>query len=80
MKSKVLGHGAHELREARILNRVVRVTANGWEYEADQRHADLIIKELGLEEAKPAAAPGSKEEGRTKEEHSKALDIFLPWI
>ena len=36
-----------EAKEARILNRVIRVTDQGWEYEADQRHADLIIQETG---------------------------------
>ena len=34
-----------------MLNRVVRWTEQGFEYEADLRHVDLIIKELGLEEA-----------------------------
>ena len=37
-----------EVREARILNRVIRVTDGGWEYEADQRHVDLIIQETGV--------------------------------
>ena len=36
-----------EVREARILNRVIRVSGSGWEYDADQRHADLIIQETG---------------------------------
>ena len=37
--------------EGRLLNRVLRVTPTGWEVEADQRHADLIIKQLDLEKA-----------------------------
>ena len=36
-----------ELEEARILNRVIRVTKDGWEYEADQRRVDLIMQETG---------------------------------
>ena len=32
---------AGEVREARILNRIIRVTDEGWGYEADQRHAEL---------------------------------------
>ena len=36
-----------EVREARILNRVIRVTNEGWEYEADQRYADLIVQDTG---------------------------------
>ena len=30
------------------------------EYEADQRHAELIIRTLGLENAKPVSTPGEK--------------------
>lgn len=46
------------VQEARILNRVIRVGKEGWEYEADQRHRDLIIEQLGLKEARSVAAPG----------------------
>ena len=34
--------------EGRLLNRVVRCTAQGWEFGPDQKHADLIVQELGL--------------------------------
>ena len=44
IKTKLMGLKAGESREERILNRVIRVTPEGWEYEADQRHADLIIQ------------------------------------
>ena len=49
IKITVVGPNAQEgeAQEARILNRVIRITAQGWEYEADQRHADLIIEETG---------------------------------
>ena len=47
IKSKMMGLREGESREERILNRVIRVNENGWEYEADQRHADLIVKETG---------------------------------
>ena len=33
-----------EVKEARILSRVIRATSQGWEYEVDQRRADLIIQ------------------------------------
>ena len=32
--------------EAKILNRIVRITPEGYELEADPRHAELIIEEL----------------------------------
>ena len=44
-----MDEAAREVREAIILNRIIRVTEGGWEYEADQRHADLIVKETGAE-------------------------------
>ena len=44
IKTKLIGLKECGPREERILNRVIRVTKNGWEYEADQRHADLIIR------------------------------------
>ena len=49
MKTKVVGAREEEgeVKEARILNRIIRRTSKGWEYEADQRHADLIVQETG---------------------------------
>ena len=51
-KTVVIGNVPEEVKESKILNRVVRVTPRGWEYEADPRHAELIVKALNLEEAK----------------------------
>ena len=49
IKTKTVGLNAEdrEAKEERILNRIIRATESGWEYEADQRHADLIIQETG---------------------------------
>ena len=44
-----LGPGPRDDKSIRVLNRVVEWTENGLSYEADQRHADLIVKGLGLE-------------------------------
>ena len=43
-----------DVPETRILNRVVRSTQEGWEYEADHIHADLLVTDLGLSAAKEA--------------------------
>ena len=48
IKTKVIGTGTEESKEGKVLNRVIRVTEDGWEYEPDQRHAEMIISELGL--------------------------------
>ena len=46
--------------EIRILNRIVRITESGLEYEADPRRVDLITQSLDLENSKPVATPGVK--------------------
>ena len=40
----ILGPNAGDTHEIRILNRIVRWTAEGLEYEVDQRHAAIILK------------------------------------
>ena len=57
IKSKTMGLQKDESREERILNRVIRVSGNSWEYEADQRHAGLIIRETGVEKLSPLSHP-----------------------
>ena len=55
-----IGVGCSGDNEIRILNRIVRVTDRGLEYEADPRHVDLITESLDLVESKPVATPGVK--------------------
>jgi hypothetical protein len=44
ISTKVVGQWPGMVEEARLLNRIIRRTEDGWEYEADQRHAELIVK------------------------------------
>ena len=45
----------------RILNRLARVTSGGLDYEADQRHAEILMKDMGIDEgSKEVTTPGSK--------------------
>ena len=66
LKTEKLGCNvsAGESSEIRILNKVVRMTGDGVELEADPRHAELVIKELGLQGAKASPVPGAKDESR----------------
>ena len=57
IKMDVLGPEEGQEREVKILSRVIRWTNTGLEYEADQRHADLLIKEMKLENAKEVVTP-----------------------
>ena len=53
-----LGREGGDVDEMRVLNRVARVVPSGLRYEPDPRHAELLIRALGLEDAKHAATPG----------------------
>ena len=41
---------------------MIRVTNDGWEYEADQRHADLIMQETGASGMSGLTHPGGDKE------------------
>ena len=55
-----LGPGPRDDKAARVLNRVVRWTESGLEYEADPRQAEQLCRDLGLIGAKPLGTPGAK--------------------
>ena len=58
IKTQVIGH--RESREGKVLNRVIRATEEGWEYEADQRHGEVIIRAMNLQDAKGVTSPGEE--------------------
>ncbi len=63
VKTAIIGSGEDEAREGRILNRIIRCTDDGWEYEADQRHAEFTIKSLNMPWCKPVCTPGEASKG-----------------
>ena len=74
VKTQCLGPGKEESRQFKILIRFVTWHEHkGIAYEADPRHAELVIEQLNLKEAKPVSTPGTREEGRTKEAHDETL-------
>ena len=70
LKVQTLGNGEGHVSELRVLNKVIRLENGGIELEADPRHAEIVIKELGLEGAKASKVPGVKG-GKTDEEVNK---------
>ena len=57
-----LGGGEGELRELRVLNRLIRWTKDGLKYEADPRHAEIVVRGVaGAERALSAPGTGSKD-------------------
>ncbi len=65
-----LGPGPADDKEATVLNRVVRWTPEGLEYEADPRQGEKLLRDLKLdgEGVKAAASPGVK---ATREQHEQ---------
>ena len=74
VKTKVIGKGEGEVSEARVLSRILRVSTHGWEYEGDQRHAELILKALNLENAKSVSTPGEDQKVEREEADLEDLD------
>ena len=67
VKCEVLGDGAEEKKEIRVLNRIIRRVDTGFALEADPRYAEIIVRDLGLIGAKPQQAAGQQggpQEGR----------------
>ena len=60
IKTETLGFAEGDVKEVKILNKIVRLTEVGIELEADPRHAELVVRELGLEGCKPSKVPGVK--------------------
>ena len=57
LKMDVLGPDQGQVPEVRILNRILRWGQEGIEYEPDQRHAEKVVEELGLEKSKAVSTP-----------------------
>ena len=57
-----LGPGPDDHKEATVLNRVVRWTSNGLEYEADPRQCEKLLRDLKLDggDVKSVGTPGVK--------------------
>ncbi len=55
-----IGPGPEDASEGLVLNRVVRWTAEGVEYEADPRQAEKLIAECGLTGSNTVATPGQR--------------------
>eukprot|EP00975_Prorocentrum_lima_P012465 2642631-Prorocentrum_lima.AAC.1 len=53
-----------DAHEGAFLRRPFWVDTEGWHYEADPKHVEKLLRTSGLEEAKAAITPGSREVGR----------------
>ena len=74
IKTTIIGNGKEDCKEGKVLNRIIRRNESGWEYEADQRHAELIVKTLKLEESKSVSTAGEDEKEWLVEENEEKLE------
>ena len=57
----VIGPEEHDVKSVRVLNRVIEWKEDKIIYEADQRHAEIIIDEMGVRNGRTAKTPGEKD-------------------
>ena len=50
IQAQKVGMGKGYQQEGTVLNRFIRCTDAGWEVEADPRHAELVVEQLGIED------------------------------
>ena len=55
-----IGPGHDDAKEGRVLNRIIRWTSEGIEYEADPRQVEKLIEAAGLDGANTVVTPGLK--------------------
>ena len=60
-------------RQGKVLNRIVSCDNSGWHMEADPRHAELIIEQLGADIGRAVATPGV--DGANEEDEEEDTDI-----
>ena len=75
IKADILGAAGHPCKEVTLLNRVVIWGGAGISWEADHRHAELVVRQLDLEHAKGLATSGSKSTSNKKEPTVKPEEV-----
>ena len=68
IKTSKIGPEKDDEKELKVLNRIRRYTKSGIEMEADLRHAEIIVQQLGLENAKALSVPSADEVKRPDDE------------
>ena len=59
VKVQTLGGGPNDSREIKLLNRTLRWEEQGISWEADKRHAQIVIEKLSLGNARGVSTPGT---------------------
>ena len=75
IKTKFLGPEAGMEREMQVLNRTICWDKRGVTYEADQRHAEIVINEMGLRKGKSVVTPALPEASDEEEKRMKTPEL-----
>ena len=73
VSTKIIGTGPEESRQEKVLNRVIAVDKDGWTYEADQRHGELIVRAMNVEGAKGVKTTGEDAKAWKEEEDAEKI-------
>jgi len=69
----IMGPDDNDIKEIRLLNRILAWEDDGIRYEADQRHAEILINTLKLEDANGVNTPGTKNSNDENDEEDDYL-------
>lgn len=67
VKSQIMGPDVGDEQELKILNRIVKYSDKEVSIEADPRHCDIIVREMGFDRA--ARQQSSRKQDRSKDVH-----------
>ena len=73
IKAEMLGPDAPDKPPVEVLNRTLAWTDEGVEHAAGPRHAELIVEEFGLGQAKGVCSPAARNEGLAEDGHEDLL-------
>ena len=74
VKTQLLGPDKEQCQQLKILIGVVEWHGQkGIAYEADPRHVELVVDQLKLRDANLVSTPGTRDEGRIKEDNEEKL-------
>jgi hypothetical protein len=70
----MLGPEGHDAKEIDILNRVVVWQPGELRYEADPRHVEKMLRDMGMEDCNVGVVPGTKFDGKPGDDGDEELD------
>jgi hypothetical protein len=70
----VLRPGPEDCKEVEVLSRIVRCTAEGYEYEADPKHRTKVMEALGFDDR----SKGLTVSGRVENESEESVELVGP--